>query len=596
MTPDPVRAFDVEWSVATGAQVAVTFRPAGPLPRLLAYLLDLAIRTSVLVAVGILLALAGATFGLGLWLLLLFAMEWAYGVILEARWHGRTVGKRVLGLRVIGADGLPAGWGQCALRNVLRTADWLPVGFAAGLTAMLLSGGFRRLGDLAAGTLVVYDDHGAAVALPQMKDAAVLALARALPGQTANLLSPGTARALSAYAARREQFSLKRRQEMAAHLALPLALRLGLTEPPDCDRFLTAVHLLRFHGRPAAAGAATAAVAGGAAAITMTKRRQEWRALETLLSAKPSAPRAVELAHAYRAVCSDLALAESQHLPADAVRYLHDLAARAHLRFHRRLGEGWRTLTRTLLVEAPARLFTDPCLRIAGVAFFGVFALATVLAAWRHDLAAAFLGQEFLDSMRNMYEAAPHGREADESMQMAGYYVRNNVGIGLACFATGIFVGLGSLVTLVYNGIVLGLVHGYLMTVDASVRAHFLEFVSAHGAFELSGIACAGAAGLRMGWGLVDCRGLTRSESLRRAANRAVPMLGAAATLIAMAAPIEAFVSPSSLPFAAKIGVGVTCALLVALWLIGLGWRGSRLLAIEAAAKEHDRAESIGAA
>jgi len=111
------------------------------------------------------------------------------------------------------------------------------------------------------------------------------------------------------------------------------------------------------------------------------------------------------------------------------------------------------------------------------------------------------------------------------------------------------------------------------------VRAHFFEFTCAHGPFELTGIACAGAAGLRLGWGLVDCGGLTRAESLRAAATRAVPMLAAGATMVALAAPIEGFVSPSSLPLLVKMLIGVLCALAVVVYLGLLGWRGARILA-----------------
>lgn len=169
---------------------------------------------------------------------------------------------------------------------------------------------------------------------------------------------------------------------------------------------------------------------------------------------------------------------------------------------------------------------------------------------------------------------------------MGGFYIFNNVGIALACFASGIFAGLGSLVWLVFNGLYLGLIFGYMAGTSDPTRAHFFEFVSAHGPFELTGIALAGAAGLRLGLGMMVTRGLPRLDSLRRSAMEALPILTVAAVFVAAAAPIEAFVSPSALPLLAKRALMFFCASLVLLYLVGLGARGRRILAARAAGGE----------
>ena len=80
-----------------------------------------------------------------------------YGMVTEWFWRGQTLGKRVLRLRVVDEAGLALRPSQIVVRNLLRAVDFLPVAYGFGLTAMLLDGRFRRLGDLAAGTMVIYD-------------------------------------------------------------------------------------------------------------------------------------------------------------------------------------------------------------------------------------------------------------------------------------------------------------------------------------------------------------------------------------------------------------------------------------------------------
>jgi uncharacterized RDD family membrane protein YckC len=91
-------------------------------------------------------------------LLSLFLIEWGYFVAFEAGWNGTTPGKRALKLRVVKVGGYPLSFMDAVLRNLLRTADFLPVGYLLGLVAMTWDGRFARLGDRAAGTMVVIED------------------------------------------------------------------------------------------------------------------------------------------------------------------------------------------------------------------------------------------------------------------------------------------------------------------------------------------------------------------------------------------------------------------------------------------------------
>src|SRR5690606_23960109 len=125
-------------------------------PRLLAWLLDLAVRSMLFMFAMIPLGMMGEA-GQGFMLITVFALEWFYPVVWELAYRGQTPGKVALGLRVIRDDGTPLDLGSSVLRNLLRTADFLPMLNIAALVTMAANRQFKRLGDLAAGTVVVYD-------------------------------------------------------------------------------------------------------------------------------------------------------------------------------------------------------------------------------------------------------------------------------------------------------------------------------------------------------------------------------------------------------------------------------------------------------
>ncbi len=202
--------------VITPEGVALQLPAAGPVPRALAWLLDLVVRFGVLLLMSPLLMPLGGL-GQGLYLGLMFLMFWAYPIVLEA-WLGRTLGKRALGLRVVARDGAPLGWMPAIVRNLLRTVDMLPFGYALGLLSCLCDAHGRRLGDLVAGTLVVH------TALPPPAPPARIdtVLAPPLP------LQPGEQAAVVAFADRAPALPAPRQRELA-DIAAPLSQAHGQT-------------------------------------------------------------------------------------------------------------------------------------------------------------------------------------------------------------------------------------------------------------------------------------------------------------------------------------------------------------------------------
>ena len=127
---------------------------AGPAVRASAWFIDLLIRLAVFLVCLWIFSLFGRV-GSGLLLLMAFLLEWLYPVIFEAL-RGATPGKKVMGILVCQDNGTPLSWSASLLRNLLRVADFFPAFYGFGLASILLSRDFKRLGDLAAGTVVIY--------------------------------------------------------------------------------------------------------------------------------------------------------------------------------------------------------------------------------------------------------------------------------------------------------------------------------------------------------------------------------------------------------------------------------------------------------
>ena len=244
MRDTEVEPLDNTTDVETPERIRFRHRVAGPVRRGLAYLLDLVIRG---VVIAVLSALAVGVGGLstgsarasgGLMLLLLFVFEWGWNVLFETFWRGRTPGKRALGLRVVRDGGYPVGFIDSMLRNVMRAADFLPVGYVVGLLVMTGDRRSRRLGDLIAGTMVVVESP---VALPPplvLTPPATAEELGALPHRPP--LSPDEAEAIELFL-RRPHLSSERRIELAELIAPLLAARMNVLTG-DPVRFLGLVH------------------------------------------------------------------------------------------------------------------------------------------------------------------------------------------------------------------------------------------------------------------------------------------------------------------------------------------------------------------
>lgn len=202
---------DTRYQIETPEGVDLPLRPAGLMVRALAYAIDLGLRGLVLGVLFVALAMLGKL-GAGLGSILLFVASWWYMVLFEVLNHGRSPGKQWMGLRVVHDDGTPVGWSASLLRNLLRVVDLLPFGYFLGAISCLQHPHFKRLGDIAAGTLVIYREQSHT--RPELPDAQ--------PRRPAFALTLTEQRAILGFAERQGELSRARADELAAILAQPL--------------------------------------------------------------------------------------------------------------------------------------------------------------------------------------------------------------------------------------------------------------------------------------------------------------------------------------------------------------------------------------
>jgi uncharacterized membrane protein SpoIIM required for sporulation len=316
----------------------------------------------------------------------------------------------------------------------------------------------------------------------------------------------------------------------------------------------------------------------------LRQRESSWHELDALVARfgkriwrRPSAEETLRLGELYRAACTDLMLAEEYDLPRDTVSYLQSLVSRAHNAVYHAAGFHARDWGKAIFQTAPARLRSEPALRIATLTFWGTFLVAGLLAAARPDFARQIVGPAFLEQFDRMY-AEPIGTSGGRGLRgsdtlMAGFYIQHNASIGLRCFAWGAAFGIGSLWELLSNGLILGTLAGHMATRPQALN--FFNFVTAHSSFELTAIIVSGAAGLRLGWGLIDTKGDSRIGSLRREAAAALPAVFSAVILFVLAAFVEGYISASPLPYQFKAAVAIGSAALIIAYLT-LGGRNPK--------------------
>jgi len=205
----------------------------------------------------------------------------------------------------------------------------------------------------------------------------------------------------------------------------------------------------------------------------------------------------------------------------------------------------------------------------AFVLFAAPFTIATVIAVVDPVLAERLVDHDQLQGAVESY-STEYYQQVDQEYtssrsMMTGVYIWNNIGIAFRAFSLGVLAGVGTVGILLFNGLTLGAVTGYLIHHGCS--DNFFSFAISHGSFELTAIVVAGAAGLLMGWGIVHPGERTRLNSLKHHGSEAIRLAFGAGVMLAIAAGIEAWFSPLPISHVLKYVVGTMLWSVVFVWL-----------------------------
>lgn len=314
-----------------------------------------------------------------------------------------------------------------------------------------------------------------------------------------------------------------------------------------------------------------------------SRHQADWQAfagqLDALERGKADRQQCKGFAAAYRRLCQQLALAQARGYSNHLVEQLQQLVLRGHQQFYRHRSPLGAQLIGFILAGFPRLVRAEwRCVLIASLVFFGSLLTMGVLVYLFPELIYSLVDPQQVASMEQMYDPDARRlgrfgeRHSADDWLMFGFYIMNNIGIAFQTFASGLLFGLGSLFFLLFNGLMIGAVAGHLTQIGYGET--FWSFVIGHGAFELTAIALAGGAGLKLGGALLAPGRLSRGEALRLAAGRSVRLVGGVIVFLLLAAFIEAYWS--SMTFATPtvkyvVGAGLWLLVLSYLLLAGRG-------------------------
>ena len=279
----------------------------------------------------------------------------------------------------------------------------------------------------------------------------------------------------------------------------------------------------------------------------------------------------------YRAICQHLSLARKRRYGQQLINYLGSLSERGHQQLYSTDNRALDHIAAYLLRDFPALVRKEwRFVTLSSLLFFIPFiAMIFVILQYPH-VAYMIVTPEQAAEYEAMYNPAAErfGKDSDidSEVMMWGLYIMNNVGISFRCFAGGILAGVGSIFFMLFNGIFIGAVAGHITAVG--YIEPFWSFVIGHGSLEITGILLSGAAGLRLGHGIISPGNHTRMESLKNSAKDGLRLLYGASFMIFLASFIEAFwSSQTQVPASTKYTVGALLWLLVFLYFIFAGRR-----------------------
>lgn len=505
--------------------------------------------------------------GLGITIFVGFVLTWGYFVFFEGLRDGQTPGKKWMGIRVVHDGGFPVTVRAAAVRNLIRMViDFQPApSWAVGGLSMMLHPQTKRVGDLVAGTVVVRDRTGQPI--PEER-----ARTQAAPLGPPRMTDEEFA-AVQMYAARRASLD----GPVRAELSRKLLARVERHFPDDVrrwqvspDTFLAAVHDEELARRQAAGAGGRSGTAQ--ATVLVRRQRAQWDEYQKLLDDargrgldQLGEARVSRFAALYREMAADLARARTYGGSPELLYTMERMVGLGHNLLYRPPTRSWRRFLHfaTGGFAALVRRRWKP-VAVASVLFYlpAILSFAALRASpeLAHQVVPAFM----LDRVEDAAEKEARGEGYADVPEVfmpafASSLVQNNVQVTFIAFAGGILAGLGTVLTLVFNGLHLGTVAGAFANEGQSL--HLWTFVLGHGVIEITAICIAGGAGLWMGSALVLPGRRRRRDVLVTRGREAVSLIGGTAIMLLIAGLIEGFISPSQLPREIKLTLAALFAM-----------------------------------
>jgi uncharacterized membrane protein SpoIIM required for sporulation len=295
-----------------------------------------------------------------------------------------------------------------------------------------------------------------------------------------------------------------------------------------------------------------------------------WQQIEAALEKPAEGDNSKILAEHYMLLCQHLTIAKERLYDAALVERLNNLVLGVYRELYR-----YRAQTRLNIYAFFKRDFPLAIYRhryFILLSFLVMVLPGLVAGTWTYldeDAVYSVLDGSQVRQVERMYDPQARKlgreREAETDIFMFGFYIKNNISVAFRCFAGGMVIGIGTLLVLFFNGMFMGSIAGHLTRLNYVDT--FYPFVVGHGSFELTAIVFSGAAGLRLGYAILNPGQFSRLDALREAGRDVVPMLYGIFLMLVIAAFLEAFWSSStSLSIEVKYTVGAVLWALVLLY------------------------------
>ena len=574
--------------VETPELVVLSYTPAGVGSRVAAALIDYLLCALFLVALLWTFTLFSVHVGVdlkeaatGTWVfavltLFQFAILWLYYVLFEALMDGQTPGKRVMNLRVVRDGGLSVTFGASAIRNLVRLIDMQPgIFYLTGIISIVATRSGKRLGDLAAGTIVVREaliSQPVARVSPARNESGAALHAR---------LTDAELDVLDRFMARWSELDAGKRAAFAGDLARRFSASLADFTGSEFAR-LSQLHDAERDAR--ARGLAARNDTGAARerhAIVAASAARWSRFAERIASAQSGGLSKLgeagvrDFVQEYREATADLARLRTATRGRDAneVFYLNRLVASAHNLLYRRTDISPRSVVDYLFVTVPREIRASwKAVTLAAAILFLPMIVACTAVVVNPDVAERMLPPAMLDRAERGVESARVGGGYIEDPELlrpvfASRIITNNVQVAFFAFATGITAGVFTLWILITNGVSIGAVFG--LYISKGIGSLLLAFVAPHGVFELTAIAIAGGAGLLLASAILLPGDRTRRRALVENARRAIQLIAGATFLLLAAGVLEGFVSPNNrIPLQSKLMISAATAVSLVVYLV----------------------------